>query len=63
MFPPPKPPVDEPTRALLMTVRQALIMVIGGVEDYLGLERSIIPRRKRPPTDPHKGVKTRNTLD
>lgn len=55
MSPPPKPPVDDSTRALLMTVRQSLIMVIGAMEDYLGLERSIIPRRKRPPLDPHKG--------
>jgi len=34
-------------RALLMTLRQALIMVLGAIEDYLGIERSIVPRRKR----------------
>lgn len=32
---------------LLMTVRQALIMVLGALEDFLDLERSIAPRRKR----------------
>jgi hypothetical protein len=34
-------------RALLMIVRQALIMVLGALEDYLEIERSIVPRRKR----------------
>jgi hypothetical protein len=31
-------------RILLMTVRQALIIVLGAIEDYLEMERSIIPR-------------------
>jgi hypothetical protein len=30
-----------------MTVRQALIMILGALEDYLGLERSIVPRHRR----------------
>lgn len=34
-------------RALLMTIRQALIMILGAIEDYLNIERSIIPRNKR----------------
>lgn len=34
-------------QALLMAIRQALIMILGAIEDRLGLERSIIPRRKR----------------
>lgn len=34
-------------RALLMAVRQALIMVLGALEDYLGMPRSIVPRRRR----------------
>ena len=38
---------DDRTRALLMCVRQALIMIIGALEDYLGMERSIVPKRKR----------------
>ena len=41
--------IDERARVLLMAVRQALIIALGAIEDYLGLERSIIPRRKREP--------------
>lgn len=45
---PDKPSTIEPrSRALLMTCRQCLIMILGAVEDYLELERSITPRRKR----------------
>jgi len=32
---------------LLMAIRQSLIIAIGALEDYLGVERSIIPKRKR----------------
>jgi hypothetical protein len=38
---------NDAARVLLMTVRQALIMVLGAIEDYLEMERSIVPRRKR----------------
>ncbi len=38
---------DLATRTLLMAVRQALIMILGALEDYLGLERSIVPRHRR----------------
>jgi hypothetical protein len=39
---------DAPAqRRLLMAVRQALIIALGALEDYLGLQRSIVPRRKR----------------
>jgi len=38
-------------RKLLMTMRQALIIALGALEDYLNLERSIIPRRKRNSND------------
>jgi hypothetical protein len=41
------PMVDPRTRALLLAVRQALIIALGAVEEYLGMERSIVPRRKR----------------
>jgi hypothetical protein len=34
-------------RKLLMSIRQALIIALGALEDYLELERSIVPRRKR----------------
>lgn len=35
------------TRLLLLTVRQAIIMVLGALEDYLGVQRSIIPKHKQ----------------
>lgn len=37
----------SPSRALLMSIRQALIIAIGAIEEYLGLERTITPKRKR----------------
>ena len=38
-------------RALLMAIRQALIIALGAIEEYLGLARSIVPRRKRENAD------------
>ena len=34
-------------RAFLLVVRQALIMVLGALEDYIEIERSIIPKHRR----------------
>lgn len=45
------PLVLDRERTLLMAKRQAIIMELGAIEDYLGLERSILPRHKR---DDHK---------
>ena len=39
--------MSEEIRTLLMAVRQALIIMIGAIEEYLELQRSITPRRKR----------------
>lgn len=39
--------VNPRTRALLLAVRQALIIALGALEDYLCIERSIIPKHKR----------------
>lgn len=39
--------LNEKTRIFLMSIRQALIMAIGAIEDYLEIERSIVPKRKR----------------
>ncbi len=39
--------MSERTKALLMSIRQALIMMLGAIEDYLGKQRSIVPRGKR----------------
>lgn len=43
----PKEPINCRMHALLMCIRQAMIMALGGLEDFLGMERSIIPKRKR----------------
>lgn len=46
--------ISESERRFQMARRQAIIIELGAIEDYLGLERSIVPRRKRdaPPKPP-----------
>lgn len=39
--------ISESERRFQMARRQAIIIELGAIEDYLGLERSIVPRRKR----------------
>lgn len=39
--------VDRRLRVLLYAVRQALIIALGAIEDFLEVERSIVPRHKR----------------
>ncbi len=39
--------MDKKTLALLLAVRQALILVLGAVEDYLGIQRSIPLSKKQ----------------
>lgn len=34
-------------RIFLLALRQVLIMALGAVEDYLELDRSIVPKHKR----------------
>jgi len=48
------PTVTEQERRYLMARRQAIIIDLGAIEDYLGLERSIVPRRKREPRPPEE---------
>ena len=38
---------DPATRRLWMAIRQATIIFLGAIEEYLGLERSIVPKHKR----------------
>lgn len=38
---------DEKTRQLLISVRQALLIALGALEDYLGLPRTVVPKHKR----------------
>jgi len=35
------------TRALLMALRQALLIALGALEEYLNIPRSIIPKHER----------------
>ncbi len=39
--------MDNDNRSLWMTIRRALIMILGAIEDRLGVERSIMPRPER----------------
>ena len=39
--------LGESQRRLWMCIRQALIILLGGIEDYLGIERSIVPKHRR----------------
>jgi len=39
--------MDTRLRVFLMCIRQAIIMVLGGLEDFLEMDRSIVPKRKR----------------
>ena len=40
-------PPDDHNLELLMIMRQALIMVLGAVEDFIGMKRTRVPRRKQ----------------
>jgi hypothetical protein len=39
--------MSERQRALFLALRQALIIALGAIEEYLGMERSIMPRHAR----------------
>jgi hypothetical protein len=38
--------MTEKQRAFLMAIRQAIIMVLGAIEDYLEMPRSIVPKHR-----------------
>lgn len=48
------PTITDNERRFQMARRQAIIIELGAIEDYLGLERSIVPRRKREPPKPEE---------
>ena len=55
------PPVDN--AAAWDKIRQGLIILLGGVEDLMGVERSITPRRKlqrQEQADAYSRVRTAN---
>lgn len=39
--------INPKTKALLYAVRQALLIVLGAIEDYLGCSRSVTPKHDR----------------
>ena len=39
--------INNRTRVLLLAMRQALIIALGALEDYLEMERSIVPKHRR----------------
>jgi hypothetical protein len=39
--------MDDRTRHMLLTLRAALLMALGAIEDALGLPRTLPPRRER----------------
>ena len=39
--------MNPATQALLLTVRQAMLMLLGALEDALCLSRSVVPNHKR----------------
>ena len=47
---PAPPELTESERKWLMTIRRALIMQLGAIEERLGIERSIVPKHKKEET-------------
>ena len=44
---PAPPEIEEARKKWLMSKRQTLIMELGAIEDYLGMDRSIVPKHKK----------------
>lgn len=39
--------IVSPLNKVLLARRQALLMELGAIEEYLGMDRSVIPKHKR----------------
>jgi len=39
--------MTDADRVLWLAIRQALLIVLGAIEERLGMERSVLPKRKR----------------
>jgi hypothetical protein len=39
--------IDDRMRILWLAIRQALLIALGAIEEFLGLERTRIPKHKR----------------
>jgi hypothetical protein len=40
-------PMEPRTRVLLLAIRQALLIALGAIEEYLGCDRSVKPKHLR----------------
>jgi len=54
--------MTDQERTYYMTRRQTLIMELGALEDLLGMERSIVPKRKRAYADTGYGATLADTI-
>lgn len=41
------PVLNDRFREFLLRRRQALLIELGGIEDYLGMDRTVVPKRKQ----------------
>lgn len=39
--------MSDRERALWLAIRQAVLICLGAIETYLGLDRTVVPKRKR----------------
>jgi len=39
--------IGEKFRTFLLTFRQGILVILGGIEEYLEMERSVIPQHKK----------------
>lgn len=39
--------MSERERILWLAIRQAMLICLGAIETYLGLDRTVVPKRKR----------------
>lgn len=46
-IPLPRAIIPDRQRVLLIAVRQALLIILGALEDYMEMERSIVPKHER----------------
>lgn len=39
--------MNERERVLWLAIRQAVLICLGAIETYLGIDRTVVPKRKR----------------
>ena len=45
--------IGEKFREFLLTFRQGILIILGGIEEYLEMERSVIPQHKKNKREKH----------